>query len=203
MRIVIGAAHAGFDLKEVLAGYLRHRGHEVVDIGTNSDDPVDYPDYAEKVATRVAARQADYGVLVCGTGVGMMLAANKVPGIRATPCNDTLSAHFARAHNNGNVLTMGSRLLDEATMQKVDSEIRRILDEQYALARKILLENRDKVEAMTNALLEWETIDADQIGDIMTGKPPRPPKATPSAGTPTSAANDGGAQGAAAPAPSA
>jgi len=93
--------------------------------------------------------------------------------------------------------------VSEATLQKVDGEIRRIIDTQYKLARKLLEDNRDKVETMARTLLEWETLDADQINDIMAGKPPRPPKTTPSAGAPTSAANDGGAQGAAAPAPSA
>ena len=93
--------------------------------------------------------------------------------------------------------------VSEATLQKVDSEIRRIIDTQYKLARKLLEDNRDKVETMAKSLLELETLDADQINDIMGGKPPRPPKTTPSAGSPTSAANDGGAQGAAAPAPSA
>jgi cell division protease FtsH len=94
--------------------------------------------------------------------------------------------------------------VSEATLQKVDGEIRRIIDTQYKLARKLLEDNRDKVETMARSLLEWETLDADQINDIMAGKPPRPPKVNPpTAGSPTSAANDGGAQGAAAPAPSA
>jgi cell division protease FtsH len=92
--------------------------------------------------------------------------------------------------------------VSEATMQKVDAEIRRIIDQQYRVARKILEENRDKVEAMTKALLEWETLDADQIGDIMAGKPPRPPKPSGSQ-TPSKPASDGGAQGETAPAPSA
>jgi cell division protease FtsH len=92
--------------------------------------------------------------------------------------------------------------VSEATMQKVDAEIRRIIDQQYRLARKLLEENRDKVEAMTKALLEWETLDADQIGDIMSGKPPRPPKPTGSQ-TPSKAASDGGAEGATAPTPAA
>jgi cell division protease FtsH len=87
-------------------------------------------------------------------------------------------------------------------MQKVDTEIRRIIDEQYALARKILTENRDKVEAMTAALLEWETLDAEQIADIMAGKPPRPPKPSGTQ-TPSKPASDGGAQGETAPAPTA
>jgi len=119
MKIALASDHVGFCLKEKVRAYLSSKGLEVDDYGPASAHPVDYPDYAEKVAARVAARQADFGVLICGTGLGMMLAANKVPGIRAVPCNDTLSARFARAHNDGNILTMGGRMLDEATMQKV------------------------------------------------------------------------------------
>ncbi len=119
IKIAVGADHAGFELKEKVREYLANRGYEVEDLGTTSADPVDYPDFAERVANQVAAKQATYGVLVCGTGLGMELAANKVPGIRATPCNDTLSARLAREHNNANVLTMGGRLIDEATARKI------------------------------------------------------------------------------------
>jgi len=119
IKIAIGADHAGFELKEKVREYLASRGYEVQDHGTSSTDPVDYPDFAERVASQVAAKQATYGVLVCGTGLGMELAANKVPGIRATPCNDTLSARLAREHNNANVLTMGGRLIDEAEARKI------------------------------------------------------------------------------------
>jgi ribose 5-phosphate isomerase B len=118
-RIALAADHVGFALKEKVREYLQSKGLEVEDFGPSSAEPVDYPDFAEKVATRVAAKQADYGVLVCGTGLGMMLAANKVPGIRAVPANDTLAARTAREHNDANVLTMGSRMIDEATMKKV------------------------------------------------------------------------------------
>ena len=118
-QIALASDHAGFALKEKVREYLTRKGIAVRDLGTNSPASVDYPDYAEKVARQVAGGQAGFGILVCGTGLGMMLAANQVPGIRALPCNDTISAHFARAHNNGNVLTLGSRLLDEATMEKV------------------------------------------------------------------------------------
>jgi ribose 5-phosphate isomerase B len=118
-HIALASDHAGFALKERVRAYLMRKGIEVRDLGPPSAESVDYPDYAEKVVGQVAHGQADIGILVCGTGLGMSLAANKVPGIRALPCNDTVSAHFARAHNNGNVLTMGSRLLDEATMEKV------------------------------------------------------------------------------------
>jgi ribose 5-phosphate isomerase B len=119
IHIALGSDHAGFQLKEKVREYLARRGAEVRDLGTHSPDSVDYPDYAEKVACQVADHQVDYGILVCGTGMGMMLAANKIPGIRAIPCQDTISAYFARAHNDGNILTLGGRLLDEATMQKV------------------------------------------------------------------------------------
>jgi len=119
LKIAVGSDHAGFALKEKAREYLRGKGFEVEDFGTHSSDSVDYPDFAEKVATRVAAREADFGVLCCGTGLGVAISANKVPGIRAATCNDTLSAHFARAHNDANVLAMGGRLTDEATMRKI------------------------------------------------------------------------------------
>jgi ribose 5-phosphate isomerase B len=119
LKIALGADHAGFELKEKVRQYLVSQGYEVEDHGTASTESVDYPDFAEKVANRVAARDATFGVLVCGTGLGMELAANKVPGVRATPCNDTLSARLAREHNDANVLTLGGRLIDEATARKI------------------------------------------------------------------------------------
>jgi len=119
IKIALGADHAGFPLKEKVREYLEDRGLEVEDHGPQSTERVDYPDSAEKVATRVAAKQADYGVLVCGTGLGMAMAANKIPGIRAATCNDTLSAFFARSHNDANVLALGGRLVDAATAQKI------------------------------------------------------------------------------------
>ncbi len=118
-KIVLGADHAGFALKEKVREYLTSKGLEVDDQGPLTPDPVDYPDYAEKVATRVASKEADYGVLMCGTGLGVAIAANKVRGIRAATCNDTLSAHFARAHNDANVLALGGRLVDDATARKI------------------------------------------------------------------------------------
>jgi ribose 5-phosphate isomerase B len=115
----VGADHAGFALKERVRDYLESKGFEVEDHGPATLEPVDYPDYAEKVAASVAAKDADFGVLMCGTGLGVAMAANKVPGIRAATCNDTLSAYFARAHNDANVLAMGGRLTDEATARKI------------------------------------------------------------------------------------
>lgn len=118
-KIAIGADHAGFALKEKVREYLISKGYEVEDHGTDSTEAVDYPDFAERVATRVAAKEAAFGVLMCGTGLGVAMSANKVPGIRAAPCNDTLSARMAREHNDANVLAMGGRLLDEATARKI------------------------------------------------------------------------------------
>jgi len=119
MKIVVAADHVGFRLKQQVVEYLRSQGLEVEDCGTSNAERVDYPDFAEKVAARVAAKEADYGVLVCGTGIGMMLAANKVPGVRAVAANDTLSARMAREHNNANVLTMGARMIDAAIMHQI------------------------------------------------------------------------------------
>ena len=119
MKIAVAADHVGFDLKEKVLEYLKGQGLDVEDYGTSKAERVDYPDFAEKVAAQVAAKHADCGVLVCGTGIGMMLAANKVPGIRAVAANDTISARMAREHNDANVLTMGARMIDAAVMRQI------------------------------------------------------------------------------------
>jgi ribose 5-phosphate isomerase B len=111
MRVAIAADHAGFPLKQELMPWLRNSGHEVTDLGTNSTEPVDYPDYAEAVAQRVLAGEADRGVLICGSGVGASVAANKVPGIRAGLCHDTYSAHQGVEHDDMNVLVLGARVI--------------------------------------------------------------------------------------------
>jgi ribose 5-phosphate isomerase B len=122
MRIVVGADHAGFDLKEVLAAYLRHRGHEVVDVGTHSDDPVDYPDYADALSRAILDGRAERGVLVCGSGVGSSVAANKVPGIRAGLCHNTYSARQGVEHDDMNVLVLGARVIGiEVARELVDN----------------------------------------------------------------------------------
>ena len=115
MRIGLGADHAGCALKATLAAHLAAQGHVVVDFGTT--DPavsVDYPDYARPVAEAVSAGSLDLGVLMCGTGIGMSIAANKVLGIRAAVVHDVTSARLARRHNGANVLCLGARLLDPA-----------------------------------------------------------------------------------------
>jgi ribose 5-phosphate isomerase B len=119
MKIALAADHVGFALKEKTREYLKGKGLEVEDLGPANAESVDYPDFAAKVALQVASKQADYGVLVCGTGIGMEIAANKVPGVRAAAASDTISARMARAHNNANVLTMGGRMIDEDAMHRI------------------------------------------------------------------------------------
>src|SRR5215831_10106615 len=111
LRIAIGADHAGFPLKEDLASYIRLLGYEVVDVGTHSAAPVDYPDYAEAVWKALLGGTADRGLLICGSGVGACVAANKLPGIRAGLCHDTYSAHQGVEHDNMNVLVLGGRVI--------------------------------------------------------------------------------------------
>jgi ribose 5-phosphate isomerase B len=109
--IALGADHAGWELKEVLKAWLIQEGYDVADFGTHSTDAVDYPDYALLVAEAVATARAEGGLLVCGTGVGMAITANKVPGIRAAVCADAYTARMSREHNDANVLTLGGRLM--------------------------------------------------------------------------------------------
>jgi ribose 5-phosphate isomerase B len=111
MKIAIGADHAGYHLKQDILEYVRYLGYDCDDFGTISADPVDYPDFALKVAQAVAAGKYALGILLCGTGVGMSITANKVKGIRAAVCNETFSAHETRAHNDANILCMGGRVL--------------------------------------------------------------------------------------------
>jgi ribose 5-phosphate isomerase B len=114
MKIAIGADHAGFELKNQLGAALRKSGHEVCDFGTNSAESTDYPDYARQVAKAVAAGTAERGLLVCGSGVGMSIAANKVRGVRAALGVNIEEVRLSRAHNDANVLTMGARFIEPA-----------------------------------------------------------------------------------------
>lgn len=109
MKIAIASDHAGFNQKPAMVEYLKSLGHEVVDLGPQNDNRVDYPDFADRVARYVAAGKAERGVLICGTGIGMALAADKVPGIRAAVIQSPYFAHLFREHNNGNVVCMSGR----------------------------------------------------------------------------------------------
>jgi len=111
MRVVAGADHAGFELKQHLLPLLKELGHEVIDVGTDSTAAVDYPDFAEALGKAILEGRADRGVLICGSGVGASVAANKMHGIRAAVCHDTYSAHQGVEHDDMNVLVLGSRVI--------------------------------------------------------------------------------------------
>ena len=113
MKIAIGADHAGFDLKQKLIQRLSANDHEIVDAGTHDTSPVDYPDFAEAVGRAVLCKQVERGIIVCGSGVGASVAANKLKGIRAGLCHDTYSAHQGVEHDDMNVLVLGARIIGE------------------------------------------------------------------------------------------
>ena len=114
MRLALSADHAGYSLKQELAAKLARQGHEILDLGTHSTAPVDYPDSAEAVARMLREGQADRGIIVCGSGAGVSVAANKFPGIRAAVCHDTYTAKQAVEHDDLNVLCLGSRVIGPA-----------------------------------------------------------------------------------------
>ena len=144
MRIAIGADHAGFALKQKVGDALRNLGHEVTDTGTMSADPVDYPDYAEAVGQLILAGKADRGVLVCGSGVGASVAANKLPGIRAAVCHDTYSARQGVEHDDMNILVLGARIIGEELAREL---VRTFLDARFTAEER----HRRRLEK-TNAL---------------------------------------------------
>ncbi|NHN33804.1 ribose 5-phosphate isomerase B [Paenibacillus agricola] len=119
MKIVIGADHAGVHLKDGIIKLVESLGHEVTDVGCNCSDSVDYPDYAIQVCDRVVAGTADRGILICGTGIGMTIAANKIPGIRCALVHDLFSAQMTRQHNDSNVLAMGERIIGPGLAEEI------------------------------------------------------------------------------------
>jgi ribose 5-phosphate isomerase B len=115
MKIAIASDHAGFELKEKIKKFLDGLGYKYKDFGTDSNESVDYPDYALKVAESVAKKEYDRGILICGSGIGMCMTANKIPRIRAALCHNIETAKLSREHNDANVLTFGARMIDEKT----------------------------------------------------------------------------------------
>ena len=128
MRIALGSDHRGANVKSRLAPMLEQWGHEVSDVGSFDDQSVDYPDYALLVANEVAEGKSERGILVCGTGIGMAITANKVPGVRATTCNDEVTAEMCRRHNDVNVLCLSGDLLGERSL---DNMIRSWLETDF------------------------------------------------------------------------
>ena len=119
MKIAIGSDHRGFEPKKRIRLMLEQLGHQVLDVGTHSRDSADYPDFALDVALAVAEARCDRGILICGTGIGMCSAANKVSGIRAAPCHDSITAEMSRRHNDANVLCLSADLLGEELMERM------------------------------------------------------------------------------------
>ena len=128
MKVAIGADHAGFELKERVKGLLTGLKHDPIDLGTHSTDPVDYPDFAEAVGLAVRDSKASRGILICGSGVGASVAANKIPGVRAGLCHDHYSAHQGVEHDDINVLVLGGRVIGESVALEL---VRAFLDARY------------------------------------------------------------------------
>jgi ribose 5-phosphate isomerase B len=118
-RVAIGSDHAGFKLKEALVRHLRSKGIDAVDVGTHSTETADYPDYGEKVARMVSLGKLKEGILICGTGVGMSMTANKFPGVRAAVVSNPFTAKSSRQHNDANILCLGERITDEAAAKEL------------------------------------------------------------------------------------
>src|SRR5690554_5782077 len=122
MKIALGSDHGGYDLKEIIKNHLINNHHEIVDCGVNSNQSVDYPEYGFKVGKAVMDQEVDLGIVVCGTGIGISIAANKVKGIRAALCTDSYMAKMAREHNDANILALGARVVGQGlALDIVDS----------------------------------------------------------------------------------
>ncbi|MCR5144331.1 MAG: ribose 5-phosphate isomerase B [Lachnospiraceae bacterium] len=119
MKVVIGNDHAAVELKNEIMAYLQEKGHEVTNFGTDSNDSVNYPEYGEKVGRAVAAGEFDCGVLICGTGVGISIAANKVKGVRAAVCSEPTTARLVKEHNNANIIAFGARIVGVETAKSI------------------------------------------------------------------------------------
>ena len=132
MKIAVGSDHRGFEVKRRILSVLEKLGHEVVDVGPQSTESVDYPDFAFLVADAVAQKKAERGILICGTGIGMCIAANKVRGIRAAPCHDSITAEMSRRHNDANVLCLSADLLGE---ELIDRMVRIWLETEFEQGR--------------------------------------------------------------------
>jgi ribose 5-phosphate isomerase B len=119
MKIALGSDHRGFEPKRRIHGLLKSWGHELLDLGTCESESCDYPDFAYQVALRVARGEVDRGILVCGTGIGMSIAANKVPGVRAALCHDSITAEMSRRHNDANILCLSADLLGDELIERL------------------------------------------------------------------------------------
>jgi ribose 5-phosphate isomerase B len=145
MRVAIAADHAGFALKVEVSGFIAKLGHDVLDLGAYNAEPSDYPDFAEAVGEAIMASTVERGILICGSGVGVSIAANKMPGIRAAICHDTYSAHQGVEHDDMNVLVMGSRIIAVALARDITE---RYLDAKFDMSEERFVRRLNKVKAI-------------------------------------------------------
>ena len=142
MRIALGADHGGFELKNKIANYLKENNFEVIDFGTNSTDSVNYPVFAKLVGDSVIKKESDFGILICGTGIGISIAANKVKGIRCALSTNTTMARLSREHNNANILALGSRIIgDLLALEMVETFLSTSFQDERHLVRINMLED--------------------------------------------------------------
>jgi ribose 5-phosphate isomerase B len=133
MKIAVASDHAGFKLKEIIKNFLKENfKFEIEDFGTNSEESCDYPDYAKIAALNVAKKKCKFGIIICGTGIGASIVANKIPGIRAALCSEPLSAKFSRSHNNANILCLGARIIGEEMAKEI---VKVFLEENFSGGR--------------------------------------------------------------------
>jgi ribose 5-phosphate isomerase B len=145
VKLVISADHAGFPLKEDVRAYLTKKGHEIVDLGAFNAEPSDYPDFAEKVGDAIKQGVSKRGILICGSGVGVCVAANKIPGIRAGMCHDTYSAHQGVEHDDMNVIVLGARIIGSALAYEV---VDAFIKAEFAVKEERFLRRFNKVMAI-------------------------------------------------------
>ena len=145
MKLVIASDHAGFALKEEIRAYLAKTGHEIVDLGAYNTEPSDYPDYAEKLSLALTRGEAQRGILICGSGVGVCVAANKIPGIRAGICHDTYSAHQGVEHDDMNVCVLGARIIGSALAFEI---VDRFVGAQFIATEERFMRRFNKVLAI-------------------------------------------------------
>lgn len=142
MKIALGCDHGGYELKEKVKSHLEKKGYEVLDLGCHSTESVNYPVYGKAVGEAVAKKEADYGVVICGTGIGISIAANKVKGVRAALCMNTTMARLTREHNNANVLAFGARMVgDVLALEMVDTFLNTAFEGGRHVARVEMLED--------------------------------------------------------------
>lgn len=153
MKIAIGSDHAGFDLKSEIIALLKELGYECIDFGTNGPQSVDYPDFGEKVSFAVSTNEIDKGILICGTGIGMSIVANKFPNVRASLCNDLFTAKMSRLHNDANILIMGGRIVGKDLAKEI---VRVWLSTEFEGGRHLL--RLEKIKRIESKIAETEKI---------------------------------------------